>query len=173
MSAVGTKSRVKEDKPRAIPRQLRDAHRQMKRTALATWRAWADAIAAGRDELPDPIKLLSVGTLLGIPAPADALASDAEAIREVTKAEHAIESCNRDALELATPWGGDRRKLVAAAEAAEAEGRRLREILARVDDNCNSGFWRLVAGQIRNSNPRAFVEFEDRIISQGEDLIDD
>lgn len=141
-------------KPRSVPQRVRDAHSKMKRDAIATWRSWATRLADGGD-IPDPIALLSTGTLLGIQTPADSLEADADAIREFRAAEQAADRCRADAADLLAPWA-DRGKLLAAAEQAEAEGRRLREILARIDDNCNAGHWQLVAGSIRSRHSLVF-----------------
>lgn len=168
MPVAATKSKAKEDKPRAIPAQIQDAHRRMKREALGKWRAWTRAVADD-NKIPDPIELLAVGTLLKIPAPADALEQDAEAIREVEQAENAITLCRAERDRLAAPWGGDRQKLAAAVEAAKAEATRLRDILDAVDNECSAGYWLSLAGQIRGRHRRAFVEFEEQLVAQGED----
>lgn len=167
-TAAANKSRLKDDKPRAVQAQIQDAHRRMKREALGKWRAWARAIADGGD-IPNPLELLSSASLLGIAAPADALEQDAQALREIDQADRAIELCLAEQGRLIEPWAGDRSKLVAAVEAAEAEAKRLREILASFDGGCGEPYWHAVAGQIRSRHRRAFAEFEEQLVSQGED----
>jgi hypothetical protein len=136
----------------------------MLREGLARWREWAAIIAAG-GEIPDPIALLSVGGMLKIGNPPEAIEGDAAALVEIAAAEKAGASCRAEVARVLEPWGS-REKLQAAVDAAEAEAKRLREIAARVDDGCGEPYWLHAAGGTRARHKRLFPDFESQILAR-------
>lgn len=161
---TATKTKPAADKPAAVSERVRAAHLAMKREALARWRQWA-ADAAANGPLPNPVELLANGAVLAIRHPAAALEADATILREIEAAEAAVGLCDRAMTEKLEPWAGDRRKLIAAVEAAEAEAKRLRELLTHIDGGGGLPHWQTTIHQLRVQAKRLFPEYEAELLA--------
>ena len=120
---------------------------------VATWRAMAKALAEGT--APRPRDLLEVAAALEIDNPGPALEADAAGMLERLQCDAAIKLCRDKVAEQLKPFGGRIETLRAAAEKADVEARRLRELL---DDAtaCHESFWFGRASQVERENYRVF-----------------
>jgi hypothetical protein len=128
--------------------------KNMRSEALRQWRAWAATLADGGSP-PPPLEILEAGARLSIPAPMDALESDAAAIREVRAlVEQAARTEAAVAERLAADGGpaGVRERL----SAARAECRRLERLVGPDPRMLAVGRARTEADKIRAAHPRAF-----------------
>jgi len=123
---------------------------------VATWRSMAKALAEGT--APRPRDLLEVAAALEIDNPGPALESDAEAMHDRLRCDAAIKLCRDKVAEQLKPYGGRVEALRAAAEKADNEARRLRELL---DDAtaCHESYWFGRASQVERENYRVFGEW--------------
>lgn len=123
---------------------------------VATWRSMAKALAEGTS--PRPRDLLEVAAALEIDNPGPALEADAEAMHDRLRCDAGIKLCRDKVAELLKPFGGRIETLRAAAEKADTEAKRLREIL---DDAtaCHESYWFGRASQVERQNYRVFGEW--------------
>lgn len=163
-AATKSKKTAADETPRPIPDRVRDAHRKMRREALARWRGWARDAADGR-AVPPPHELMAAGLLLGIPTPAYALEADADTLREIEQAERGIATCERDLIDKLAPWSGDRAKLIEAVEAAEAHAKGLRQLLTSIDGGGGLPFWQTTAHQLRVRSKRLWPDYEEEVLA--------
>lgn len=167
-AATKPKATAADEAHRPIPQRVKDAHRKMRRESLARWRGWAREAASG-GAAPPPHELMAAGALLSIPHPAYALEADAEVLREIADAEQGIAECERDLSKKLEPWGGDRRKLIKAVEAAEDHAKGLRQLLTAVDGGGGLPFWQTTVHQLRVRSKRLWPDYEDEVIATLED----
>jgi hypothetical protein len=135
---------------------ITEKFQQLRDESQRAWHDWAYDIAAGKPS-PHPRSLLEVAAVLGIDSPAEALESDADAIREVARLKKQAADLADDLRAKLKPWGGDLSKLDAAINAAAAEEKRLRGVRSTWD-------WTAAesvaddAEQLRRAHPRVFQE---------------
>jgi hypothetical protein len=120
---------------------------------VSTWRAMAKALAEG--VAPRPRDLLEVAAALEIDNPGPALEADAEAMHDRLRCAAAIKLCRDKVAEQLKPFGGRVEALRAAAEKADNEAKRLRDLL---DDAtaCHESYWFGRASQVERENYRVF-----------------
>lgn len=148
--------------------RVREARLAMRREAIKSWRSWAVGIADG-GPFPKVAELLAAAAILGIESPAEALEADAESLREFDAATKSFEACDTVLAKMLEPWGGDREKLAAAVEAAEAEAKRMRELLGLYDGGSGKFHWILVQNDVRRRSRRCFPEYHDELIADEEE----
>ncbi len=136
--------------------RLQDQLAEVRQHHIASWRSMAKALADGNG--PRTRELLEVASALDIANPGEALEADADAYRERKKCEAAIKLCQDKVVEQLKPYGGRIEALRAAAEKADIEARRMRELL---DDATagHEGYWLGRISQLQRENPRAFGEW--------------
>ena len=161
---MATATRSKRSDTKTGSARVREARREMRREALTAWRSWAVSLADG-GPFPKVAELLAAATILQIKSPAEALESDAGALKEFAAARKAAGACETTLAKMLEPFGGDREKLVAAVDAAEAEAKRMRELLNSYDGGSGLFHWTFTMNAIHRSNKRCFAEFDDELLA--------
>lgn len=140
-----------------IATKLREQLADLREHSINTWRAMAKGLADGNG--PRPKDLLEVAAALDVANPGEALEADAQAYRERKSCEAAIDSCREKVREQLKPFGGRVETLRAAAEKADIEARRLRDLLEDVVSSGQEGYWLGRVSRLERENPRAFGEW--------------
>ena len=142
-----------------LPARIESLTAEMRAEALANWRRWAEAIAAGHDA-PAAREVLEAAQILKIDAPAATLQADADALAELKRYEAAQDLCRRTVAEKLEPWGGRVEKLRAAAVAAKAEADRLAGELDQIEGGCSMSHWTVAAHALKKQHPTLWPELQ-------------
>jgi hypothetical protein len=153
---ITTTTRRGSDMPTTLAQKLNGQLDEIHAANVATWRAMAKSLAEGN--APRPRDLLEVAAALEIDNPGPALEADAAAMHDRLRCDAAIQLCRDKVVEQLKPFGGRVETLRAAAEKADVEAKRLRELL---DDAtaCHESFWFGRASQVERENFRVFGEW--------------
>lgn len=155
-------------KPAAsLPARIESLEREMKAEALARWRSWAEAIAAGHDS-PPARDVLEASQVLAIDNPAARLQADADALVELRTFERAEALCRSTVAEKLAPWGRIE-KLRAAAAAARAEADRLAAELDQIESGCSVSHWTTAAFSLKRRHPLLWPELATTHADDAED----
>ena len=151
--------------PTTLAQKLNGQLDEIHAANVATWRAMAKALAEGT--APRPRDLLEVASALEINNPGPALEADAAAMQERLQCDANIKLCRDEVAEKLKPFAGRVETLRAAAEKADVEAKRLRDLLDNVTA-CHEHYWFGRASQVERANFRVFgawplrPKFEDR-----------
>ena len=105
-TATPTKPEARDEKPRAIPDQVRTMHDSMVADARRRWREWCTAIAEGRELPVQPQEVLEAAAVLGERDPGVALSRDSEIVREAIHAEQRAQVLKAAAGRTTEGYGG-------------------------------------------------------------------
>ena len=142
--------------PTTLAQKLNNQLDEIHAVNVATWRAMAKALAEGT--APRPRDLLEVAAALEIDNPGPALEADAEAMHDRLRCDAGIKLCRDEVAEKLKPFGGRVETLRAAAEKADVEAKRLRDLLDNVTA-CHEHYWYGRASQVERANFRVFGEW--------------
>ena len=123
-------------------------------TATAQWASWARALADGGDP-PAGEELLVAAASLGIPMPAEALAADARALKEMETLQERLAGREAWRAERLAPWG-DHRKLKQTIADTRAELERLERIEKSVGWDTRAATLKRQIIELRAKHARVF-----------------